>query len=106
MKTTAITGLAALAALFTLSSGRRRGRTRTRVPGPVGEGTLLAFDKQGQPAIECPLKHTDVKADITGFLARVTVTQEFHNTATDRVEAVYVFPAGHGRCRHDGHVRR
>ena len=38
------------------------------------------------------LKHTDVKADITGFLARVTVTQEFHNTATDKVEAVYVFP--------------
>jgi Ca-activated chloride channel family protein len=33
-----------------------------------------------------------VKADITGFLARVTVTQEFHNTATDKVEAVYVFP--------------
>lgn len=88
MKTTAITGLAALAALFTLSSSAAEVATHTR----VGEGTLLAFDKQGQPAIECPLKHTDVKADITGFLARVTVTQEFHNTAADKVEAVYVFP--------------
>jgi Ca-activated chloride channel family protein len=36
-----------------------------------------------------------VKADITGFMARVTVTQEFHNTAPDKIEAVYVFPLPH-----------
>ena len=40
----------------------------------------------------CPLKHTDVKAELTGFLARVTVTQEFTNPFQDKIEAVYTFP--------------
>ncbi|MGH9651461.1 MAG: VIT domain-containing protein, partial [Terriglobales bacterium] len=38
------------------------------------------------------LKHTDVQAEISGFLARVTVTQEFVNPSADKIEAVYVFP--------------
>jgi Ca-activated chloride channel family protein len=83
-------------ALFTLLQAtppeNRIAQGRGRVPGAVTEGTLLAVDKQGQPGPECPLKHTDVKADITGFLARVTVTQEFQNNAADKIEAVYVFP--------------
>ena len=59
-------------------------------------GSLLAVDKDWHgPGLECPLKHTDVKADITGFLSRVTVTQEFQNTAADKIEAVYVFPLPH-----------
>jgi Ca-activated chloride channel homolog len=62
---------------------------------PVSEGTLLAVDKQGNPTMECPLEHTDVKADISGFLARVTVTQQFHNKAADKIEAAYVFPLPH-----------
>ncbi len=41
---------------------------------------------------ECPLKHTDVKAEITGFLARVTVTQQFGNPFKEKIEAVYTFP--------------
>ena len=36
-----------------------------------------------------------MKTDISGFIARVTVTQEFHNTAADKIEAVYVFPLPH-----------
>lgn len=40
----------------------------------------------------CPLKHTAVDAEISGFLARVTVTQEFVNPSSDKVEAIYVFP--------------
>jgi Ca-activated chloride channel family protein len=52
----------------------------------------MAIDPSGQPKAECPLKHTDVKAEITGFLSRVTVTQEFENNAADKIEAVYVFP--------------
>ncbi|HUS18481.1 MAG TPA: VIT and VWA domain-containing protein, partial [Terriglobales bacterium] len=40
----------------------------------------------------CPLKHTDVDAEISGFLARVTVTQEFTNPSSDKVEAIYIFP--------------
>jgi Ca-activated chloride channel family protein len=40
----------------------------------------------------CPLKHTDVKAEVTGFLTRVTVTQESVNPFKDKIEAVYTFP--------------
>ncbi len=40
----------------------------------------------------CPLRHTDVKAKISGPLARVTVTQEFENPFAEKIEAVYTFP--------------
>src|SRR6267142_3161845 len=33
-----------------------------------------------------------VKAEISGFLSRVVVTQEFQNPFKDRIEAVYTFP--------------
>ena len=56
------------------------------------QGSLQAFDKEGKPAGECPLKHTDVKAQVSGFLSRVTVTQEFENNFPNKIEAVYVFP--------------
>jgi Ca-activated chloride channel family protein len=61
-------------------------------PGRVTQGTLMAIDPSGNPKAECPLKHTDVKAEIAGFLVRVTVTQEFENNAADKIEAVYAFP--------------
>jgi hypothetical protein len=56
------------------------------------EGTLIGLDAQGRPRAQCPLRHTDVQAEITGFLARVTVTQEFANPFQDKIEAVYTFP--------------
>jgi Ca-activated chloride channel family protein len=40
----------------------------------------------------CPLNHTDVKARISGPLARVTLTQEFENPFQEKIEAVYTFP--------------
>lgn len=52
------------------------------------EGALITAD--GQTA--CPLKHTDVKAEISGALGRVTVTQEFTNPFQVKIEAVYTFP--------------
>lgn len=55
-------------------------------------GSLQALDKAGKPAGACPLKHTDVKAEISGFLSRVTVTQEFTNPFPDKIEAIYTFP--------------
>jgi Ca-activated chloride channel family protein len=61
-------------------------------PGKVTQGALQALGRDGQPRAECPLKHTDVKAEVSGQLARVTVIQEFHNPFRDKIEAVYVFP--------------
>lgn len=56
------------------------------------EGTLYAVDKQGAEMGACPLKSTAVKADISGFISRVSVRQEFENSFTEPIEAVYVFP--------------
>jgi Ca-activated chloride channel homolog len=61
-------------------------------PNKITQGTLQALDSTGQARGVCPLKHTDVQAAVTGSLTRVTVTQEFHNPYSDKIEAVYVFP--------------
>ena len=59
----------------------------------VTQGALRVETKGG--VVECPLRHTDVKASISGFIARVTVTQTFYNPFDDKIEAVYVFPLPH-----------
>ncbi|HEX9959340.1 MAG TPA: VIT domain-containing protein, partial [Pyrinomonadaceae bacterium] len=58
----------------------------------VTQGGLEAVGQDGKSLGACPLKHTDVKAEISGFLSRVKVTQEFENNFSDKIEAVYVFP--------------
>ena len=59
----------------------------------VTQGALRV--KIGDEVVECPLKHTDVKVNISGFIARATVTQTFHNPYNENIEAVYVFPIPH-----------
>ena len=59
---------------------------------PDRQGALQVLDPSGKPKAHCPLKHTDVKAEISGFLARVVVTQEFTNPFKEKIEAVYTFP--------------
>jgi Ca-activated chloride channel homolog len=61
-------------------------------PGEVTPGSLGILGKDGKIEATCPLKHTDVRAGISGFLAHVTVTQVFSNTSTQNMEAVYAFP--------------
>jgi len=58
----------------------------------ITQGTLNAFGKKGVSLGACPLKHTDVKVEISGFLSRVKVTQEFENNFAEPIEAVYTFP--------------
>lgn len=60
----------------------------------VTQGALRFAGADGS-VVECPLKHTDVQAEISGFLARVNVTQTFHNPTKEKIEAVYVFPLPH-----------
>ncbi len=60
---------------------------------PAGEGMLVITDPYGKATGQnCPLKHTAVRGEISGPLARVTVTQEFQNPSTNKIEAVYIFP--------------
>ncbi len=56
-----------------------------------GQGTLEAAADEGasRPFV---LEHTDVVAEVTGFVSAVTVTQRFKNPFEKPVEAVYVFP--------------
>ena len=56
---------------------------------------LQIIGKDGKPAGFVPLKHTSVKTEISGFVARIVVTQEFENVLPDAVEAIYVFPLPH-----------
>ena len=59
----------------------------------VTQGALRV--KIADEIVECPLKHTDVKVNIAGFIARATVTQTFYNPYDENIEAVYVFPLPH-----------
>jgi Ca-activated chloride channel homolog len=58
----------------------------------VTAGSLTVVDSKAKEQRTCPLKHTDVRADISGFMSRVVVTQEFENPFKEKIEAVYVFP--------------
>ncbi|MBX2850581.1 MAG: VIT and VWA domain-containing protein [Phycisphaeraceae bacterium] len=62
-----------------------------------GAGAMVAVVPPVQPDAEpelvpMPLKHTDVKASVTGYIATVDVQQQFHNPFDSKIEAVYQFP--------------
>lgn len=48
--------------------------------------------EKDQEIISMPLKHTKVSWEISGFVARTTVVQEFQNTFEKPIEAIYNFP--------------
>jgi Ca-activated chloride channel family protein len=58
-----------------------------------GSGSL--FVPRGDRLVPIPLKHTDVKASIAGYVGTVDVTQQFQNPYDGKIEAVYVFPLPH-----------
>lgn len=61
-----------------------------RSPDEPGSGAMLAqVDSQQVPL---PLRHTDVKAHISGYISTVNVRQEFSNPFDSKIEAVYLFP--------------
>jgi Ca-activated chloride channel homolog len=80
-----------LAVLLLVVVSPRQSVLAAPAPGET-PGSLGIVGKDGKIQGACPLKHTDVRAGISGFLARVTVTQIFTNTATQNIEAVYAFP--------------
>jgi Ca-activated chloride channel homolog len=42
--------------------------------------------------VPLPLKHTDVRASINGYISTVNVRQQFQNPFDEKIEAVYMFP--------------
>jgi Ca-activated chloride channel family protein len=86
-------------ALFALAAGIAaaalaglRARPAEAASPRATPGQLTILDKKGQPAGLYPLTHTDVTADIAGYVSRVTVKQEFSNPSREPIEAVYTFP--------------
>jgi Ca-activated chloride channel family protein len=53
---------------------------------------MSALNSLGQPLGHCPLAHTTMDAKLSGYVARVNVTQVFTNPYTEKIEAVYNFP--------------
>ena len=75
-----------------VSAKRRPAPQNATATGADTPGALIATNATGKPLGQCPLKHTDVKAEISGFISRVVVTQQFENPYTEKIEAVYTFP--------------
>src|SRR4051812_27923591 len=80
------------AVLMTAAALASPPRSPKPLAGMPQQGELEVVNRDGQGTSLCPLKHTDVKAEISGFISRVTVTQHFWNPSKEKIEAVYVFP--------------
>jgi Ca-activated chloride channel family protein len=80
---------AGLAIIWQRGDGTAKAATEEAAPTP---GQLEILDKNGKTVGLCPLQHTDVAANVSGFVARVTVDQRFHNPSSEPIEAVYTFP--------------
>jgi Ca-activated chloride channel family protein len=71
-----------------------RGETPAARPDQTpGSGMLMA--SLGGREVPMPLKHTDVRASVNGYIGTVEVTQQFLNPYSGKIEAVYVFPLPH-----------
>ncbi|MFG0293609.1 MAG: VIT domain-containing protein [Phycisphaerales bacterium JB050] len=67
-------------------------RPRTLSPDDPGSGCLVAIVPGQTQHVPVPLEHTEVGADIRGYIGAVGVQQRFHNPFDTKIEAVYVFP--------------
>ncbi len=70
-----------------------------RTDDSPGSGSLMA--KVEQKEIPMPLKHTDVRANVSGYIGEVDVTQQFHNPYSSKIEAIYLFPLPHNAAVND-----
>ena len=70
-----------------------------RADDSPGSGALMA--KIEQKEIPMPLKHTDVRASVSGYIGEVEVTQQFHNPYSSKIEAIYLFPLPHNAAVND-----
>ena len=60
-------------------------QTTASAQGGYTSGALTVVDSSGKAKALCPLKHTDVKAEISGFISRVVVTQHFENPFKEKI---------------------
>ena len=88
-------------ALTALSAGSEelwilaRGGGDTVAPSEEATGSGALMAKLEEKEVPMPLKHTDVRASVSGYIGAVEVTQQFLNPYSSKIEAVYVFPLPH-----------
>ena len=103
-------GLAVFLAVFTLAMLDSRasrsapaviskptvtGKIQAITPANITTGTLLLQHSGDGTAVKLKrafLIDTDVNIDISGSIARATLTQKFRNISNDQVEGIYAFP--------------
>lgn len=101
MKTRLLACLAVLAlicagiAIYPDSASAGPGKGTPTSAAEAGGTELQIVGKDGKPAGFVPLRHTDIKTEISGFVARISLTQEFENVLPNAIEAIYVFPLPH-----------
>src|SRR5688500_3987188 len=78
--------------LTTLAPAREVAQPATPDKPVMPGGELQIMGPGGAVSGSCPLKHTDVVANVAGFVGRTKVRQSFHNPLPDKIEAIYVCP--------------
>jgi Ca-activated chloride channel family protein len=99
MRRAAVTVCTAFATLLLAALAHTQAQSpQDAAPGkpllPGGELQIVGPD--GAVKNSCPLKHTDVVANVAGILNRTHVKQTFHNPLNEEIEAIYVFPLPDG----------
>jgi Ca-activated chloride channel homolog len=94
----------ALFAMATILAGWASAQADNR-PSQVGEGCLLYRSPISGRYESVPLVHTDAVIDVRGLVAAATVTQQYANSSTAPIEAVYVFPLPHDAAVYDMGMR-
>ena len=96
--------LALLAATAIFIGPASAGQAGNGLP-QVGEGSLLYHSPISGRDEFIPLVHTDVSLDVRGLVAAATVTQQYANSSSAPVEAVYIFPLPHDAAVYDMEIR-
>jgi Ca-activated chloride channel family protein len=79
--------------LWVIQTATPAAATEDSEPGSGAMLALVAPGRTGPPVeVPLPLRHTDVRAVVTGYISAVDVTQQFENPYDEKIEAVYLFP--------------
>ncbi|HET9363674.1 MAG TPA: hypothetical protein VFP71_01680, partial [Candidatus Angelobacter sp.] len=82
----------ALLSLIIAFSPLASGQEAENGPPQVGEGSLVYRSPHSNHYQTVPLVHTDAAVDVRGLVASATVSQQYVNSSTQPIEAIYIFP--------------
>ena len=94
-----------LVVLTAILTGSIWGQQTESGPPQVGEGSLLYRSPITGRYESVPLVHTDAVFDVRGLVAAASVTQQYENSTSAPIEAVYVFPLPHDAAVYDMEIR-